>query len=98
HKHRWVPREGPGDENYWECRDCGAAFSGAPDTGEGKYRMPSPWSDPFATAEPAAPSLGALRRSGRHSVSSTIVTGPSFTISTLMRAPKEPVATSTPRS
>jgi hypothetical protein len=47
HKHRWIPREGPGDENYWECRDCHVTFAGAPETGEGKYRMPSPLIGPY---------------------------------------------------
>jgi len=39
-KHRWVRRRARGDEEYWECRDCGEMFTGAMPTGEGKYRAP----------------------------------------------------------
>jgi ribosomal protein L37AE/L43A len=46
-KHRWVRRRGEGDEEFWECRDCGAAFSGAPPTGEGRYSMPAPMVGPY---------------------------------------------------
>jgi len=40
-KHRWVRRRASGDEEYWECSDCGAAFSGIRPTGESHYSFPS---------------------------------------------------------
>jgi hypothetical protein len=46
-KHRWVRRVGDGDEEFWECEACGAAFSGAPPSAESKYGVPPPVVGPY---------------------------------------------------